>query len=311
MIATALYGGLGNQMFQYAMVRAMSLRLGCDMAFNSRTGFQLDYDYHRHLELHHFGITLPQCPIVTFDYGICGRILRKASEVVGRNVVCPWYKMKHEHIGSDGRWHFDAATARNRYRNIYIEGYWLSEEYFKDFADVIRDDFSIKTPIPQRVIDELKTWKKDGKTLVFVGVRRYQEVTCLSPEWLLDERYYNSAIAYVESIIPNPKFVVFSQEIEWAKCHLKSKSPMVFATPKSGDLSAIEDLYLMTHCEHAIISNSTFYWWGAWLQKTAQREHIVVCPNNFQNIDSVCKNWIMMTPLSSSNQADYVVARAD
>ena len=64
---------------------------------------------------------------------------------------------------------------------------------------------------------------------------------------------------------------------------------------KSGELSAISDLFLMRNCHHAIISNSTYYWWGAWLQVKDQSKHYVIAPDNFINPDTPCKEWEILT----------------
>lgn len=289
MITTTLSGGLGNQMFMYAMVKAMAMRNKASFAFNLNLGFEKDYLFKRKLELDNFNTQLPKGNFQTFDYK-GSRIVRVFSRHFGRNILYPVSKF----IVEETPLHFQKELLLENSKNIYLEGYWQCEDYFKDYEQVIRNDFELKTQLPERVYKEFSSIKDDSRILVFVGIRRYQECNEITPGLLLDEVYYNKAIEIMESKIPNIKFVVFTQEQEWAKAHIKSKSPLVFATFKEGELSAVADMYLMTQCDHAIISNSTFYWWGAWLQNTNPNEHIVISPNNFINRDSTCKSWLMI-----------------
>jgi len=287
MISTTIRGGLGNQMFIYAAARAMALRNNTKCVFNLNDGFANDYQFHRSLELQNLNVQLETAPIATFDYKLA-RYTKYISRKFGRNIIAPHYT----YIVEDEPMHFQPELINNKFKNVYLEGYWQCEKYFKDFAEEIKKDFEIVTPLSIEIQNELFRWKSDGRSLVFIGIRRYQECKLIKPEMVLEEDYYNKAIKLIESKLQNIMFVVFTQEQEWAKHNLKSKSPMVFATPKNGIVSSIEDLYLMTNCEHAIISNSSFYWWGAWLQKTHDSEHLVIAPHNFINIDSCCESWL-------------------
>lgn len=180
-------------------------------------------------------------------------------------------------------------------KNVYLYGYWQSERYFIDFADAIRQDFTIKTPIPQETKDELHQLQSMGRPLVMMGVRRYQE--CKGVSSMADAacraEYYLNAMAYVRKKLCDPLFVIFSQDHEWIHSHLQNTDDTHIVNMRSGSLGAISDLFIMTHCHHAIISNSTYYWWGAWLQNPTDN-HIVVVPNNFFNRDSICEGWTVI-----------------
>lgn len=288
MIATILQGGLGNQMFMYAMVRAMALRNGTSAVFNIKDGFAHDYAYHRKLELLNFNIHLERKSRITFEYPF-SRYSLYASKNLGFNIFAPSYKF----IKEKSPLRFEKELIECKERNLFLEGYWQSEKYFEDFRDVIRDDFIISMPIDDCLKEELRQLKAYNRNLVFIGVRRYQECHSLAEGILLDESYYNKAIELVESKVSSPVFVVFTQQQEWARNHLRSKNNIVFVAPKEGDNSSVKDMYLMTNCNHAIISNSSFYWWGAWLSK-ANENGIVVAPNNFLNKDSVCDKWLRL-----------------
>lgn len=288
MIATILQGGLGNQMFMYAMARAMALRNGTKAVFNLHYGFEIDVDYKRKLELHNFNVDLQQNRRLTFDYPMSSGALNY-SKKYGFNIFAPNYK----YVEEKQPYSYDNIIKTLNNKNVFLEGYWQSEKYFNDYSDIIKNDFEIVTPIADCVSDELRKWYSLGSNLVFIGIRRYQECKTV-PQWvLLEDAYYNKAIDLMESKIQNPVFVVFSQQQDWVKSHIKAKSPIVFAKPKYDDNATIDDLYLMTNCKHAIISNSSYYWWGAWLSKF--QDGIIIAPDNFSNKDCVCDRWIKMS----------------
>lgn len=286
MIATTLYGGLGNQMFIYAATKALALRNHTNFAFNTWLGFVTDKQYRRNLELCHLNVTLPKAHAATFDVPL-GRLWRKLSEKLGRNVLLPHYRMVFE---SPANRHFEFVTAP--VNNIYIHGYWQSEYLFKDFEQEIRNDFRIMTPMPQRTLQELKDIEALGANTVLVGVRRYQECATPTTMDVLGRDYYERAIEEAKRRIDNPVFVIFCQDMEWAKENIRiADAPVHYVCPKDGPLATIEDLFLMVHLRHAVISNSTYYWWGAWLQETAKNEHVVIAPTNFPNPRCVCDEW--------------------
>ena len=145
--------------------------------------------------------------------------------------------------------------------------------------------------MPKETKDELGYLLSLSRTLVFVGVRRYQEAegkNCRLAACGAD--YYNKAMLRMTQTLDNPLFVIFGEVREWAEENLSSDFDKYFVKKKTGELSAISDLYLMQNCHHAIISNSTYYWWGAWLQQPSEN-HIVIAPSNFINPDTVCKGW--------------------
>jgi hypothetical protein len=290
MIATTLTGGLGNQMFMYAMVRAMSLRNRVPMAFNTHLGFETDSVYHRKLELNHFNLNLPFSSFSTFDYPM-GRWVRKISRNIGCHLLNPKCKFVRDSVEC-----FHNELLDTSIHDIYLEGYWQSEKYFFDCRETIQNDFQIVTPMSDSVIKELDVINRFGENTVMIGIRRYQE--CLNnkqvPGGILTKDYYNKAIEMIKSKVDYPVFVVFCQDYEWAKNNISIEdAETYFVKPKFGELASIEDLFLMTHLKHYIISNSSFYWWGAWLSDYVGK--IVIAPTNFTNPHAVCCGWISLS----------------
>lgn len=292
MIATTLFGGMGNQMFIYAMARAMALKNGVSASFNIVDGFKYDFLYKRQLELKHFCLDLPvKNNILLFSIPF-GHYIHKISDKIGIHLLKPNYK----YIKENADLHFQEELTLCQYKNVYLEGYWQSPMYFSGFEEIIHDDFQIKTSIPKETLDEWEYLKATGKTLVFVGVRRYQEAIGKNcPLTVCNANFYNEAMRKMKEKIDDPLFVIFGEQKEWAEANLSSQHKKYFIKKKSGELSAISDLFLMRNCHHAIISNSTYYWWGAWLQVKDQSKHYVIAPDNFINPDTPCKEWEILT----------------
>lgn len=290
MIATTLFGGLGNQMFIYATVRAISLKNKVGMAFNISQGFNDDKLFFRNLELSKFNLVIPESNISTFNIPM-GKRIRAISRKLGFNLLSPKYKF----IKEERPYHFQKSLLYQKLPNVYLEGYWQSPYYFEEYSNIIKNDFNIKINIRKEVQDELSLIKSLSDNIVMIGVRRYQECssTKLIPGGkLTDINYYIKAMDLIRSKINKPVFIVFSQDQEWVRDNIPSGSNLYFVKPKDGENSAIEDLYLMQNCNHHIISNSSYYWWGAWLGNNPNK--IVVAPDNFINKDTLCSNWIKL-----------------
>lgn len=276
MIGATLFGGMGNQMFIYATVRALSLRNKEPMAFNLKQGFKDDILFHRNLELRHFNLNLPEAKVDTFDIP-CGKYFRFVSRKLGFNILKPWMKFVLEKKVKPQ----DVLQARNS----YLEGYFANEIYFKEYKEEIRNDFTVSERyITPQIIKELSRIREFNRPIVMIGIRRYQECAKVSsiPQGGASEtpEYFKKAIQYIKEKSNGPIFWVFSQQQEWFKEHVDDGSfDVVYAQPKDGPDSAIEDMYLMMQCDHYIITQSTYYWWAAWLSANNNNK-IVVYPTS-------------------------------
>ena len=286
MIAATLYGGLGNQMFIYATVRATSLRNNTSMAFNLKQGFKDDIQFHRFLELNHFQLELPQSPIATFDVPL-GKYIRFASRKLGFNLLKPSMRFIKEPKAK----HEDIIHAKN----AFLEGYLSNEKYFADYADIIRRDFTVKEKyVTQPIKDELASIKRRHRPIVMIGIRRYQE--CASSNAIPTggaaetPGYFKTAMKIIADETVNPVFWVFSQQQEWFRKNVDDGTyDVMYAKPKEGTDSAIEDFYLMMQCDHFIITKSTYYWWPAWL--SAKTNKMVICPTTMK---IGCNDWVYL-----------------
>ena len=278
MIIVKLRGGIGNQMFQYAAGRRLAIK--------HKTVLKLDVNF-----------LLDRTPRENFTYrtyeldifNIQGDIA-SPSEInrfvpANRNV---FYNIKRKlkliNVITEPHIHFheDVLSASD---NSYLDGYWQSENYFKDIGDIIRSDFTLKpemTNINQEFAKEISSCDS-----VSLHIRRGDYVS--NPETnkfhgSCPLEYYQKAVVKIANCVKNPHFFIFSDDPDWAKKHLNLEYPIKFIT-HNGEGKNYEDLRLMSLCKHNIIANSSFSWWGAWLNENPDK--IVIAPEKWFNDPSI------------------------
>lgn len=285
MIIVKLIGGLGNQMFQYALGRKLAilkdvqLKLDISWYVNSEFGRDVEREY----SLNHFNIV--ECLASEDELkpylkkkSLLFRIARKIRrELSGVNNVGYDPKILESPDGS------------------YIDGFWQSEKYFADIADIIRHDFTLKNELS----DFAKTIKSQAGEVnsVSLHVRRGDFVSDKKVNSLIGScgiDYYHSAIRLVSESIEQPCFFVFSDDIEWVKANLETEVPMIYVSRP--ELRDYEELILMSMCKHNIVANSSFSWWGAWLNINPGK--MVIAPkrwfasNKMGSNELVPESWI-------------------
>ena len=153
---------------------------------------------------------------------------------------------------------------------IYLEGYWQSENYFKDVEGLIRDDLRILTPV------DLQNRKMASVinccNSVALHVRWFHDPNSSGGVNNLVDGYYKRAIKLIKKRVPNAHFFIFSDDPIAAQQRIGLPDNQV--TPvfhNQGDEHAYADMWLMSQCQHFIIANSSFSWWGAWLSKSMNK----------------------------------------
>lgn len=280
MIIVKLIGGLGNQMFQYAAARRLShvnnvpLKFDLDWFENHSTDIKREY------ELNVFNIQgKPASPDETakLKEPPCKPSL---FSLIKRKIL-PSYKQTHIR---QRHYHFEPDILELG-SNTYLEGYWQSEKYFKDIDTVIRKEFTFK-PEPDSLNREMAGCIKSSDS-VSLHVRRgdyiLNEVTN-NYHGTCSQEYYSKAIEIISKKIKAPQFFVFSDEPEWTKANLDIKHTATYIDI-NGPEKAYEDMRLMSLCKHHIIANSSFSWWGAWLNP--EPDKMVIAPSKWFNDKSI------------------------
>jgi hypothetical protein len=177
--------------------------------------------------------------------------------------------------------------------NSYLVGLWQSDKYFKDYAQQIRQDLVLKENASAKNAELLN--KIAAQNAVSLHVRRgdyatYPHLQTLGP---LGPDYYKKALELIKSRVKKPVFYIFSDDPDWCKQNLNLGRDFVFVDHNS---KGFEDLRLMSSCKHHIIANSSFSWWGAWLNPNTDK--IVVAPSpwfidpGFDTSDFVPADWL-------------------
>lgn len=288
MIVVRLCGGLGNQLFQYAAGRRLAdarrTELVLDLSWYER---KPSSDTLRAYELGHYSIQAR--PATPGEALWCrlheGRLLRRLSLLPRR-----WRHCREKDFEFD-------PQVLDLPDNSYLDGYWQSHRYFEDVADLIRTELA---PIARfGAQDEKVAAKIATGNSVSVHVRRGDYVThqvAAQTHGLCSLDYYKAALARVLPHVAQPHFFVFSDDPVWTREHLPLPGPATFVD-HNGPATAFQDLRLMSLCHHQITANSSFSWWGAWLN--ARPDKMVVTPRQWfarqRNIDSLIPdNWISL-----------------
>jgi hypothetical protein len=256
-----LKGGLGNQMFQYAAARNLSRQTRRELVLDVFSGFESD-TYLRQFALGSFGISARLLPPEQAKQAASRRLIR--SKLVRElEAVCK----NHAGLGYIGPF-LPALTAGK----FYLDGYWQSERYFVESADVIASEFICATDISETG----KSIRKDIEARQSVSVhvrRRDYPVLCSSG-------YYRTACQLVLKRMPDADFFFFGDDIEWIKGLLADIQFGLRYRIVESQLGDLEEFELMRACKHHVIANSTFSWWAAWLSEAARKESLIVAPSS-------------------------------
>ncbi|MFN3679026.1 alpha-1,2-fucosyltransferase [Thermosynechococcus sp.] len=291
MIIVNINGGLGNQMFQYALGRALSIAKGVPLRLDI-SNFQ-SHKRHREFELHR--VFCCEAPIASLEdltsvlggWGVPR--IRRAIANLKLSALCQGRLILEPHYHYWAQIHSIPNTA-------YLQGYWQSEKYFSEIADILREDFKFRQPLSETNAQWAE--KITHCNSISLHIRRGDYVlnpTTYKVHSVCDLDYYYRAIEYMTSLIDDPVFFVFSDEIEWAKLNLRVPYPIYYVENNTAQES-YNDMRLMSLCRHHIIANSTFSWWGAWLNPF--REKIVIAPQQwfrikrYNTVDLIPDSWL-------------------
>ena len=271
---------LGNQMFQYALGRYLET-LGKDVKF--WTGYYDKFPNHDFALPRLFNLSIPEAREEDVQRVLMAR--RRITYRVTKRLF-KWDRLLI-HEMKNGPEAFNSRVFKLNHG--ILNGYWQSEQYFVPLADIIRKDFTFLQPSTRNknLAEEIS-----GHTSVSIHVRR-GDYAGLYP--LLGEEYYTLAMSYFVDQFKDVHFYVFSNDIPWCREHLKSDK-ISFVDWNTG-FDSPYDMWLMTQCKHNIIANSTFSWWGAWLNNKKGKK--VIAPkiwdfHNNINPDIYCQGWILI-----------------
>jgi hypothetical protein len=292
MIIGKILGGLGNQMFQYAATRSLSIRKGVPFCLDVKqfSGYKL----HQGFEIN----TIFDCNSHLANKDDISNVLGWQSRSIFRKLLSypamsgfrstswiqePYFKF----------WNgfFDLPSS------CYLDGYWQSEKYFESVQDLIRNDFCFRLPMNQQ--NALIANKIENSRAISLHVRRGDYIANPNANEIhgvCSVEYYRMAMEQMAAQIESPRFFVFSDDMEWVRQNLDIEYQHELVDHNKGSES-YNDMRLMSMCQHHIVANSTFSWWGAWLNP--RREKVVIAPKKWfarrdDADDLIPSSWITL-----------------
>ncbi len=273
MIISELTGGLGNQMFQYAF--------GYSLAHRKKIEFRFHFEHYkgntlRQFELNAFMITgaeveAPELKLVGYPISLMTSVLAKMNIITSTLVQENGYGFKKEAL----------LLPDNR----YIRGYWQTEKYFLDCASQIRKQFTFKKVLDKKNSSLLEEITKTNSVSVHIRRGDYvHDKKTMTFHGACNLDYYKRSIKLMQKRVANPVFFFFSDEPDWVKSNIKTDSPSYYVDWNKGS-NSYKDMQLMSKCKYNIIANSSFSWWGAWLNENSKK--IIIAPKKWFNDHSI------------------------
>lgn len=285
-----ILGGLGNQMFQYALYLSLKhyfpqedvkIDTSCFNGYPLHNGFELERV---------FGISAAEATFkdkfrLAYPYNHY-RLWQIGKRILPcRSTMCV-EKGNGEYVPS----------LLQVQGNVYYDGYWQDERYFEDIRSTILVAFT-----PKYVSERNRSVAKEAEHCISasIHIRRGDYIKNPVYDNICDKRYYINAIKKLNEELDIDCYYIFSNDMTWCKEHILPmlQGKRVVLVDWNKGLDSYQDIYLMSHCKHNIIANSSFSWWGAWLNTYTNK--LVLCPQKWHNIPdsqfTLPKSWIQVT----------------
>lgn len=284
MLIIKINGGLGNQMFQYALFLKLK-SLGKEVYLDDEIIVNKLNDT-RALKINEvFKLHYPLCSkqerdsMADVSINLFSRLRRK---VFGKRQCLSTYYAETDFYNN---YHEEVYYLENK----YLDGFWQSEKYFLDIRKDVLDcyTFYLNREAIKEILDPILL-----SNSVSIHVRRGDYVNNSIYEGVCTDDYYNKAIDYIKKQVDNPRFYIFSDDKEYVKSRFIGNEFEIVDGFKGN--KAHYDMFLMSKCKHNIVANSSFSWWGAWLNQNMGK--IVVCPRKWGKNGKLkytpCDSWV-------------------
>lgn len=280
MLVISCGGGLGNQMFQYAFY--------LNQKYNIKENVKFDLSWFNDNHIHN-GYELERVFNIKVDYAtiddlkVSGKPISVIDKIKNKIFINKQYYANRN--PKEAIMYLPKIVER---RKGYLFGCWQSEKYFINHAKEVREAFVFKLPLDNK--NKKIKEKILSENSISIHIRRgdylknensiFQNICTLN--------YYKNSIEYIEKNISNPSYYIFSNDIEWCKKIFNIKN-VTYVDWNNGN-DSYKDMQLMSYCKHNIIANSSFSWWGAWLNNNSQK--IVCVPERWFDLDGCGTNDI-------------------
>lgn len=280
MVIVRFKGGLGNQLFQYGLYKNLEL-LGKDVRADIS-------DYEENRDSRNFLLRDIGMKLVYANANDIEKYRGRLNSII--EIVRRKYGLRKSYFGEKEDI-FDKKIFL--LDDIYLDGFWQNELYFKEIESEIREEL-IKLLYQNDNVKKTDLKNKiENENSIAVHIRRGDYIKKNSIYTNLGESdYYDKAIEYIRDKVENPVFYLFSDDTEWIKQKYRGKE-FVIVEDYEGK-SEQEDLILMSKCKHNIIANSSYSWWAAWIN--CNNKKVVIAPKEWFSINKktniVCSSWL-------------------
>jgi hypothetical protein len=311
MVVVKLMQGLGNQMFQYAAGRALSLHVKQELKINidnySETSlrqyelakfFEMDPAIVSKQEMSQFDLTHPVRKVwnkIFKNKKIRSLPYEEHAFVKAIYSFVYLFRPPHlQHVFEERQSHYDKLFF-NAKQSVFLKGYWMSHKYFDRYDETIKKDFSVRRELVAHLDEIVNEMQSTNSIALHIRCGDKLQQKYIDLMGVLTPEYYNDGINFIKSKKGSiGKIYVFTDTLNAAKSYLPPTLKVEWVSTLTK--SPIEDFYLMTQCRNIIISNSTFSWWAAYLNK--HEDKIVIAPKKWYNNapydakDIYCDDWI-------------------
>jgi len=269
--------GLGNQLFQYAAGQLLAKKHGASLRIAHELHKNVNlHGAHRPVMLQKFAIAAPIREAGAFDRFILSvrPQLRIPNSVIRALRRIQIFRESANATATTVRPSFPIAGSTTR---VYLQGYWQDAAIVSEVEPELRRQLSLVEPLSAPSL-EVQRQIRAARNTVSLHLRRGDYLTVFGTSAVLPVDYYRAAVESMRHRFPDCAFFVFSDDASYAR-ELFSHDPTFRIVDHNDALSAHEDLMLMASCRHHIIANSTFSWWGAWLNPRSDK--VVVAPSKW------------------------------
>lgn len=255
MVVAYIMGGMGNQMFQYATAYALARR--------TRQTFSLDTSSFAHDNLREYQLNL------------------------WKGILEPSFNRLHGYLIEERGMPYNPILFDRLPAHVTMRGYWQTEKYFYEYQSNLAEIFLPKRALNSREANTLAAIRGEGHKSVFLTVRRTDYITKADFHGgMLPMDYYLKALSIIQEQVSDPHVFVFSDDVEWCEANFKLPCRMTIAgnfdRTVKGHIGREDcELFLMRNCRHAIMANSSYSWWGAWLGEADNADKVIVAPNRW------------------------------
>ena len=284
MIIVKVMGGLGNQLFQYALYR--QFQENGKVAYLDLSWYHRSKGADRKYQLDLFHTKVLECSSkqkyqhANNDRSIVGISYHK---IFGR---------KQSHIIESKSGEFDSNILK--LQDGYLDGYWQRKDYFESVSDLLRKELVLKKTLTGDNYKMLDLIEKTNSVAIHVRRGDYLKVQNVYGG-ICTEKYYNNGMEYIEKRVNNAHFFMFSDDMVWCRKFFRNKENITFVDINDEN-NCCFDLVLMSKCHNIIMANSSFSWWAAWMNDYC--DSIVIAPSKWNNLTETsnisCAGWIRL-----------------